>query len=68
MGGAFNFEAMMWSYEEPDVPGSLYKCIVPHKELIIQTFEPYFESVTIIHYPPNPEAGGKEILLLEGKH
>ena len=68
MGGVFNFEAMVWSYEEPDVPGSLYTCIVPHKELIIQTFEPYFENVTIIDYPPNPEAGGKEILLLEGKH
>ena len=59
---------MIWSYDEPDVPDSTYNCIVPHKELIIKTFEPYFKSFTILHYPVNPEAGGKEILLLEGKY
>ena len=68
MGGTFNFEAMIWSYDEPDVPDSTYNCIVPHKELIIKTFEPYFKSFTILHYPVNPEAGGKEMLLLEGKY
>lgn len=68
MGGIFNFEAMVWSYNEPDVPDSTYKCIVPHKELIIKTFEPHFKSLKVIEYPHNPAAGGKEILLLEGKH
>ena len=67
MGGTFSFEAMVWSYDEPEVPDSTYNCIVPHKELLMETFEPHFKSSTIVYYPANPEAGGKEILLLEGK-
>lgn len=68
MGGIFNFEAMVWSYSEPEIPDSTYKCIVPHKELIVETFKPYFKSYEIVQYPHNPQAGGKEMLLLKGKH
>jgi SAM-dependent methyltransferase len=64
MGGKFLFDAMHWSYHEPET-GDLYECIVPHKNLIVKRLLPYFTSYVYLDYPVY---AGKELLYLQGKH
>lgn len=64
MGGVFSFDALVWSYAEPDNPDCVYKCISPHIDLIKSTFEPHFKSSIILDYPKHK---GRRVLLLEGK-
>jgi hypothetical protein len=63
-GGIFSFDALVWSYSEPNIPNCTYKCISPHKDLIIKTFAPYFLKYRVLDYPQNKF---RKILLLEGK-
>ena len=67
MGGFFSFDAMVWSYEEPAAPGCVYQCVVPHKQLIINHFRPFFGSANLIQYPEGSGPGGREILYLKNK-
>lgn len=67
MGGTFSFDAMMWSYDEPGIPNSTYKCIVPHKDCIVDVFSKKFNNVIVESYPFNPHAGGKELLIAAEK-
>lgn len=60
----FNFDALQWSYVEPST-GDVYKCISPHKDLIIETFAPYFEHYTVTEYP---RVSAKELLIFRGKN
>lgn len=64
LGGIFSFNAIEWSYSEPNNPECVYKCISPHTDLIVKTFAPYFYKHRIIDYPKHK---GRRILLLEGK-
>ena len=64
MGGKFIFDAMHWSYKEPET-NDVYECIVPHKDLIVERLSPYFTSYTYLDYPVY---AGKELLYLQGKH
>lgn len=61
--GKFLFDAMCWSYEEPDT-GDVYECIVPHIDLVEQKMGVHFNTVTYLDYP---EFAGKELLFLQGK-
>lgn len=63
MGGKFLFDAMHWSYKEPET-GDLYECIVPHIDLIKEKLQNYFSRVEYIDYPIY---AGKELMLLQGK-
>ena len=63
MGGFFNFDAIQWSYKEPST-GDVYKCISPHKDLIIDTFKEYFTNIRREKYSVQ---AGKELLILEGR-
>jgi len=50
VNGEFTFDAIHWSYTEPST-GDRYKCISPHKDLILDTFAPYFKEYTKVEYP-----------------
>ena len=65
MGGEFRFDAMHWSYSEPDYPDHVFQCISPHKNLIIETFEPYFAAWSVFYYPGDYQ--GREILVFKQK-
>lgn len=67
MGGTFSFDAIVWSYDEPGVQNSTYKCIVPHTDYIVEVFSKKFNSVIIRKYPHNQYAGGKELLVATEK-
>lgn len=63
MGGEFKFDAMHWSYHEPNHPDHVYNCISPHKGLIIEKFEPHFAAWSIFYYPGDYQ--GREILVFK---
>ena len=63
MGGQFSFDALQWSYVEPST-GDKYRCISPHKNLIIGLFGSQFKRYKVVDYPT---FAGKELLVLEGK-
>jgi hypothetical protein len=63
MGGVFRFDSLNWSYKEPST-GHKYNCISPHKDLIVETFKPYFKK---LYWKDYPNFAGKELLILEEK-
>ena len=65
MGGEFRFDAMHWSYHEPNYPDHVYQCISPHKDLIVETFEPHFAAWSVFYYPGDYQ--GREILVFKQK-
>jgi len=60
----FTFDAIHWSYTEPST-GDKYKCISPHKDLILETFEPYFKEYTKVEYP---RVSAKELFVFRDRN
>ena len=59
----FTFDAIQWSYKEPST-GDTYKCISPHKDLILDIFAPYFKQYSLTEYP---RVSAKELFVFNNR-
>ena len=50
--GAVTLDGILWSYSEHDGEKVHSNLVAPHPDFMVESFEKYFEDVTLIRYPP----------------